>query len=198
MQIFRQLAALAAPLALAACVAPIGPVEVTRFHQADALDMLGHGTIAVEAAPGMDPKSLELQTYERAVEHELVRIGYQEAPAGTATQIAEVRLRRSSFMPARQGSPVSVGGGASVGSYGSGVGLGIGIDLSGSGSEQVTTELGVMIKDSVSGRTLWEGRARFTVSAKAPLAQTSLGAPKMAAAMFGDFPGNDGETVEVK
>ena len=198
MQIFRQFAAYAAPLALAACVAPIGPVEVTRFHAPEAASRLGHGTIAVEAAPGMDPKSLELATYERAVAHELVRLGYDEAAEGTGDQVALVRLKRASFKPGRAGGPVSVGGAAGTGSYGSGVGLGLAIDLSGSSGEQVTTELGVMIKDRASEQTIWEGRASFIVSAKSPLAQTTLGAPKMAEALFQDFPGNDGETVEVK
>jgi hypothetical protein len=183
---------------LSGCATPIGPVEVTRFHAPEAADKLGHGPIAIEAAPGMDPKSLEIQAYERAVARELVRLGYEEAPAGTAGQVALVRLRRTSFKPGREGGPVSVAVGGGTGSFGSGAGVGVGIDLSGPPPEQVTTALGVMIRDRTSDKTIWEGRARFTVSAKAPLAQTSLGAPKMAAALLKDFPGNNGETVEVK
>lgn len=183
--------------ALSACATPIGPVEVTRFHQPAASGQLGHGTIAIEAAPGMDPNSLELQSYERAVARELVRIGYAEAGGGSGGQVALVRIKRTSFRPER-GSPVSVGVGGSTGSYGSGVGLGVGIDLSGPPPEQITTELGVMIKQRASGETIWEGRANFTVRADAPLAQSQLGAAKMAAALFGDFPGASGETVEVK
>lgn len=182
-------------VALSACATPIGPVEVTRFHQPAASGLLGRGTIAIEAAPGMDPNSLELQSYERAVARELVRIGYAEV--GTGNQVALVRVKRTSFRPER-GSPVSVGIGGSTGSYGSGVGLGVGIDLSGPPPEQITTELGVMIKERVSGETIWEGRASFTVRADAPLAQSQLGAAKMAEALFSDFPGTNGETVEVK
>ena len=55
-----------------------------------------------------------------------------------------------------------------------------------------------MIQDRASGQTIWEGRAGFTVQADAPLATTSLGAPKMAAALFQDFPGRNGETIQVK
>jgi hypothetical protein len=184
--------------ALSGCATPVGPVEVTRFHRPDATQQLGHGMIAIEAAPGMDPDSLEIRSYERAVARELVRVGYTEAPAGAGDQVALVRVRRATFHPDREGSPVRVGGAASTGSYGSGVGLGIGIDLSGAPHDQVTTELGVMIRERGSGQTIWEGRARFTVRADAPLAQTQLGAAKMAQAMFQDFPGNNGETVEVK
>jgi hypothetical protein len=192
------LAAIAlATSALSSCATPIGPVEVTRFHLPEAGAQLGHGAIAIEAAAGMVPNSLELQSYERAVARELVRIGYAETGVGTGDQVALVRVKRTSFKPER-GSPVTVGGGASVGSYGSGVGVGIGVDLSGPPPEQVTTELGVMIKERASGKAIWEGRASFTVRADAPLAQSSLGAAKMAQALFGSFPGNSGETVEVR
>lgn len=188
-----------AALALAGCATPIGPVEVTRFHQPSALQQLGQGTITVEAAPGTDPKSLELASYRSAVSRELVRIGYTVVESGPAGQVALVRLDRSNFKPDAARSPVSVGVGGSTGSYGSGVGVGIGINLGGGGSRsQVVTRLGVMIQDKASSQTIWEGRASFAVGASAPLAQSSLAAPKMAAALFQEFPGNDGETVEVK
>jgi len=57
--------------------------------------------------------------------------------------------------------------------------------------------MSVMIRDRVSGQSLWEGRAQFGVRADAPLAQTSLGAAKMAQALFRDFPGRSGETITV-
>ena len=40
--------------ALTACATPLSPVEVTRFHLPD-VARLGHGTLAVVAAPGADP-----------------------------------------------------------------------------------------------------------------------------------------------
>lgn len=185
-------------LALSGCVAPIGPVEVTRFHQPAAADRLGRGTISIEAAPGTDPASLELSAYRSAVSRELVRLGYRQAVDGSGAQVALVRLERGTFMPGRNRSPVSVGVGGSTGSYGSGVGLGIGLNLGGGPKEQMDTQLGVMIKDRASNETIWEGRARFTVPANAPEAQSQLAAPKMASALFSGFPGNNGETVEVK
>ncbi|HEX7712288.1 MAG TPA: DUF4136 domain-containing protein [Sphingomonadaceae bacterium] len=191
-------AVLLGALALSGCATPTGPVEVTRFHRAEAEAQLGHGTISVEPAPGLDPNSLEIQSYERAVARELVRLGYTEAPAGAGAQIALIRIERTTFQPERNRNPVSVGGGASTGSYGSGIGLGIGIDLSGRPPAQVATRLGVMIRERASDTTLWEGRASFTVRADAPLAQTQLGAAKMAEAMFRAFPGNNGETVDVQ
>jgi hypothetical protein len=182
-------------LALPACVAPVGPVEVTRFHVRDA--PFGRGPIAVVPAPGMPDTSLELRTYQSAVARELVRIGYADQ-ASNGAQVAEVRLMRRTWQPGRERGPVSVGLGAGGGSYGGGVGMGVGIDLSGPPKAQTETELGVMIKDRASGRTLWEGRALFVVRADSPLAQTDLGAAKLAEALFRGFPGNSGETILVK
>lgn len=187
-----------AALALAGCVAPTGPVEVTRFHAAD-ISALGKGTIAVEPAPGQDGASLEWKTYQAAVQRQLTLLGYVEAPAGAISgQVAELRLGRSTYRPERAGSPLSVGVGGSTGSYGSGLGVGIGINLSPRPAEQVETMLGVMIKDRTSKQTLWEGRASFTVRASSPLADTALGAAKMAEALFKGFPGQSGETIAVK
>lgn len=183
---------------LGGCVAPVGPVEVTRFHDPALIDRAARGAIAVEAAPGMDASSLELRSYQAAVARQLVTLGYRESNAGTAGQVALVRITRQAFRPGRNGSPVSVGVGGGTGGYGSGVGMGIGLDLSGPPAEQVTTELGVQIRDRASNKTLWEGRASFTVRASSPLADTQLGAAKMAEALFAGFPGNSGETIEVK
>ncbi len=186
----------AAPLALAlsACVAPTGPVEVTRFHVPEVARL--SGTIAVAPAPGMDPASLELRTFQAAVGRELQRVGYRET--GDGAQVAEVRLERRTLQAARTRSPVSVGVGGSTGSYGSSVGMGLGIDLSGPPPAMTETLLGVMIRDRASGKVLWEGRASFAVRASSPLANTALGAAEMARALFSNFPGNSGETVLVK
>lgn len=181
-------------LALSACVAPTGPVEVTRFHVPEVAQL--SGAVAVEAAPGMDPASIELRTFEGAVGRELQRLGYREDAAGA--QVAEVRLERRTVRPDRSGSPVSVGLGGSTGSYGSGLGLGVGINLSGPPPEMTETLLGVMIRDRASRKVLWEGRASFAVRATSPLATTALSAAEMARALFSGFPGNSGETVLVK
>ena len=182
---------------LAGCVAPTGPVEVTRFHVPD-VSALGKGTISVEPAPGMDGASIEWRTYQMAVQRQLTLIGYTGAAAGTGAQVAELRFTRGTYQPDRSGSPVSVGVGGSTGSYGSGLGVGIGINLSPKPAAQVETTLGVIIKDRASGQALWEGRASFAVRASSPLASTTLGAGKLAEALFQGFPGQSGETIEVK
>ena len=190
------LAAVLAGTMLAGCVAPVGPVQVTRFHAPD-VSPLGKGAIAVEAAPGSDPASLEWQTYSAAVTRQLILLGYTEAKPGSGGQVALVKLSRRTLAPPGS-SPVSVGVGGSTGSYGSGVGLGVGINLSPKPAAEIATDLSVSIRDRASGATLWEGRATFVVSGKSPLATTALGAPKMSEALFAGFPGQSGETIEVK
>jgi hypothetical protein len=182
---------------LSGCVAPVGPVEVTRFHVADT-GLLGRGSIAVEPAPGMSGDGLEFRTYAAAVARQLKLVGYGEQPGGGSEQVASLRVERRVFRPSRNGGPVSVGVGGGTGSYGSGVGVGIGLDLSGPPPEQAETMLAVTIRNRRTGQSLWEGRSSFTVRADSPLANTQLGAAKMAEALFQGFPGRSGETIQVR
>ncbi|EJU13572.1 hypothetical protein LH128_08139 [Sphingomonas sp. LH128] len=201
MRTLPALLALTAALALNACVAPVGPVEVTRFHAPD-MSRLGRGTIRVEPALGQ-ADNLEFRTYAAAVARELTRIGYTEPLPGQAAsaQIALLTLERNTYQPQRSNSPVSVGVGGGTGGYGSGVGLGIGFDLSGKPKEQVETRVFVSIRDRAAAPTataLWEGRAGFVVRGDSPLAQAPLGSAKVAEALFKGFPGQSGETIQVK
>lgn len=198
MKELRLIPLMAGLMALAGCVTPVGPVEVTRFHVED-VTPLGKGTIAVIAPPGTDGAALEWQTYRGAVLHQLIRAGYSEAPAASSNQVAQVRLTRSTLQPdGSRSGPVSVGVGGTAGSHGTGVGLGVGINLSPGQRSQVATDLAVSIHERVSGKVLWEGRASFTVGSASPLAATGLAAPKMAEALFRDFPGISGETIEIR
>lgn len=183
--------------ALSGCATPVGPVEVTRFNDPVALQRIGRTTISVEAAPGTPTDSLELRTYQAAVGRELVKLGYAEVSGGAGALVAQVRVDKAVSQPTRR-SPVSVGVGGGTGGYGSGVGVGIGLNLSGPPPQEVTTQMHVMMRERMTNAVVWEGRASFTVRADSTLAQAPLGAAKMAEAMFAGFPGNSGETVEVK
>lgn len=189
----------AAVLALAGCVAPVGPVEVTRFS-APAADLAAKGTVSVEPAAGQDANSLEFRAYAGAVAQELAALGYREPLPGAApsSRVAVLDIARQTWQPERSRNPVSVGVGGSTGGYGSGLGVGLGFDLSGPPPAQVETRLHVVLRDRASASPVWEGRAAFMVRADSPLAQTSLGAAKMAQALFKDFPGHSGETIYVK
>lgn len=190
-----------ATLSLAACATPQGPVEVTRFVDPAGASRLGQGTVFVESAPGAID-GLEAAPYKAAVAAELVRLGYRESDRAGARQIAQVNVSR--FVETAEGrrSPVSVGVGGSTGSYGSGVGLGIGINLGGGGGPQTGTQLAVTLRDSRASATgapnLWEGRADIRTGDRSPLAERTANAQALAAALFRDFPGRSGETVQVK
>ena len=191
------LAPLAAALLLAGCAQTyVSPVSVTRFLGNQPAG-LGHGPIAVRAAPGM-ANSLEFAPYWQAVSAELTRLGYQVVPGNEAAQVAEVRVERAVEQPGRRRNPVSVGVGGATGSYGSGLGLGLGIDLSGPPPAVADTRMGVTIRDGAGGQPLWEGRAEFSASANSRYGSAQAAAAKMAAALFAGFPGHSGETVEVR
>lgn len=191
---------LAPLLALAACATPQGPVEVTRFVDPAGAARLGQGTVFVETAPG-SPDGLEAAPYKAAVAAELTRLGYRETNRAEASQIAQVRIERyAGRADAPRRSPVSVGVGGSTGTYGSGVGVGVGINLGSLGSSKTftTSELGVTLRDAGGGQNLWEGRANLEAGDKSPLADRARNAQALAAALFRDFPGRSGETVQVK
>ena len=201
-QLFRNsfLALGVAGLASCASIPGPSPVEVTRFHDAATLPAAEAGTVFIASAPGEGDSSLELSPYKSAVARELSRLGYSETSADQAMYVAQVSA--DSFRIGEDGGkrgPVSVGVGGSTGSFGSGVGLGIGINLGGGGSrERVGHEMRVMIRNSETNQTIWEGRAEFTASPKSEFASPARSAPVLAEALFSEYPGNNGETVKVK
>ena len=189
---------LAAALSLAGCTTPVGPVEVTRFVAPERAAQLGTGRIFVESAPGAEGDGLALTPYKAAVAAELRSLGYSESDRAGAGQIAEVSLERYVLSAGGRRSPVSVGVGGSTGSYGSGVGVGIGINLGGGEKDRLGTQLGVTIRDKASGESIWEGRADFQPPENSPLARGQANAQTVASALFREFPGNNGETIEVE
>jgi len=188
----------ATALTLAGCTTPPGPVEVTRFVAPDRMAQLGQGSIFVESAPGSEADSLELSAYKAAVAGELRRLGYSESTRDGAGQVAQITLARYVVGSGGRRSPVSVGVGGSTGSYGSGVGVGIGINLGGGQKDRLGTELAVTIRDKASGQSIWEGRADFQAPENSPLARGTANAQTVASALFREFPGNNGETIEVE
>jgi len=187
-------------LAGCATTAPAGPVEVTRFHNTAALAQVGAGTIFVETAQGDERQALELSAYKREVLQRLLALGYRETSRAEADHIAQVALERYTIEPEQdRRGPVSVGVGGSTGSFGSGVGLGLGINLGGGGKkERVGSEISVRIRDAETQQSLWEGRASLAVGLDSPLAKPTANAAIIADALFHDFPGNDGETIEIE
>lgn len=183
---------------VAGCATPsyYSPVEVTRFAASEQ-PSARVGPIGLRAAPGEDAGSSEYAAFQAAVRDQMAEQGFQIA-GDNAPYVALINVER--YVVARDGrrSPVSVGGGGSVGSFGSGVGLGVGIDLSGRRADEIITELSVNIRPSAGGTAIWEGRARFTATDNSDYADLTRAAQRMARALFSDYPGNSGETVEIR
>ncbi len=192
--------AMACLLAGCATTPPTGPVQVTRFHDADAMAQLGASTVFIESAPSAKAEGLALAPYKAAVAQELSKLGYSEAAHSDAAVIAQVRVEHFTLGDERrERGPVSVGVGGSTGSYGSGVGLGIGINLGGGKSQQrLGTKLSVTLRRAEDNVALWEGRAELAVGSKSALAEPAANAPAVAEALFRNFPGGNGETIEVE
>jgi Domain of unknown function (DUF4136) len=180
-----------AVLSLSACAIPTGPVEVTRFNRAAEGYSYGSGSYAVRS----DGDTLMMSPYLAAVAREMQRIGYSEKNSQSDV-IAELKVDVDKSEVNRQ-SPVSVGVGGGTGGYGrSGVGLGVGINLGGKGM-RVRTTLSVKLLRRSDNLVIWEGRAEQSADAKSPAAQPGIAASKLAAALFKDFPGKNGETISV-
>jgi hypothetical protein len=190
----------AAALALSACATQpfTGPVQITRFV-ADNPAGLGQGTIAI-TFPEEVANANARSAFATAVSAELTRLGYtvvaEGAPAG---QIASIRTSRTPIaaMVENRRGPVNVGVGGQTGGFGSGVGMGVGINLGG-GREgaNANTELSVRI-GRADGTTLWEGRAQMATGVKSPFSQIDASARTLAAGLFRDFPGGNGESVTI-
>lgn len=189
---------LLAALALAASPALAAPVEVTRFHTPDSITTLGRSAVAVVAAPGTDPNSLETRVWLQAIQAELAALKFGTATPGAADAVAEVRVEREVQRAERQRGPVSVGVGGSTGGWNSGVGVGLGFNLGGGPKARVYTRLVVVIRSRATGLSLWEGRAENVEREKAKEAAVDQAAPRLAHALFSGFPGTSGATITVK
>lgn len=189
---------LGSAMALSACATTpyTGPVEVTRFVAASPAG-LGQGTIAV-AFPDAISNLAARAAFAQAVSAELSRLGYTVVPEGSpAGQTATIRTTRGpvAAAPVDRRGPVSVGVGGSAGNFGSGLGMGVGVNLGGGReSPDAVTTLEVRITRAGT-ETLWEGRAQIATGVKSPYSQTETSARTLAAGLFKDFPGGNGETV---
>lgn len=194
--------AAAAALALWGCATTpfTGPVEVTRFVAPSAAG-LGRGTIAITFPDEVSNPAVRTAIAD-AVRTELTRLGYTVAAEGVpAAQTAAIRTRREPIAaaPVERRGPVNVGIGAGGGSFGGGgfggAGLGVGINLGG-GREGPAANTTLELRITRTGaETLWEGRAEMATGVKSPYAQPAVAARTLAAGLFRDFPGGNGETV---
>ena len=178
------------------------PAEAIRYHLGQPIP---RGTVQVQplTADGQ-PASLEYRTYAAAVEAELLRNGYTLAQPGVFPDfVGVVSFRRGTELGPPRQSPFSIGlgvGGADFGrrsAVGGGVGVGLPIG-GGRATELVVSELQVTLKRRVDQSPIWEGTSRAAADVRSPDSATPALAQRLARALFTDFPGQSGRTIEIR
>ncbi|HZV18464.1 MAG TPA: hypothetical protein VFF84_07245 [Sphingobium sp.] len=170
-----------------------GRVDAAQFVADDAGDALGHGPIAVVAAPEEGSAAQapgDRAYYEAAVIDQLVKAGYDTtAPNPDGGQVAELRIVREILVPPEaKRKPVSGEGMVGVSNRGTMTGMAIAVDLSKPKKALVSTRLEARLRDRVTGKALWEGRAEIaTREGDAKWTDQAI-AGRLAAALFAHFP----------
>lgn len=184
-------------LALAGCAAQMPETRVTRFHLGQPI---APGHVVVEPRDPTLAKDLEFQSYARAVQGELDRLGFSIAPDLAKSELVAVTEVKRYWQPVGAArSPLTIGLGG--GSFGGGLGVGGGISFPVGKPKQrmdVVTELGIQLKRRSEGTVIWEGRAQTAARDGTPYAAPQAAVSRLAAALFKDFPGQSGQTITVK
>lgn len=190
-----RLSALALTTLAAACATTAPPAQVTRFHLNQPI---AHGAISLRPLDPAKADTLEFRSYAAAVSGELTRLGFTSAPtAAQAEQIVTIDVTRGirpSPVPPRSPLTIGIGGGSFGGNVGIGIGTSFGVGKKQSNDVAVTT-LSVQIRRASDESVVWEGRA---VGQAGSAASPDDEVRRLATALFRDFPGPSGKTVEVK
>jgi hypothetical protein len=177
--------------------------RVTRFHLGQPI---APGEVTVEPRDPTLANDLEFQSYARAVQGELGRLGFSIAPNLTKSEIVAVTEVQRSWRPVGEArrSSVSIGlGGGGGGGWGGGTSVGLGGSVSfpvGKPRQRmdVLTQLSVQLKRRSEGTVIWEGRAETVARDGTPQASPQAAVSKLASALFQGFPGVSGQTITVK
>jgi hypothetical protein len=163
--------------------------DVVRFHTNQPIN---RGTLfIVPADPGM-ANSLEFRTHAESVAVEMRRLGFQTVPdAGQAQYIATLDITQSDgTVLMRPGMSVGVPIGPTV--------IAAPVGRGARSQTERTSTVGVQIQRQADGVKIWEGRASKTATAGTQEATLTWAVPALAGALFKDFPGTPGATVQVR
>lgn len=186
-------------LLLSGCVTPVGPTEVRRFHAIENAAAATSQRIAVIPSERFTGGDLEFRVYAQAVESALAAQGYTVVAASASPdQLAMVDYSSQARRVENRRGPVSVGVGGGTGGFRTGLGGGLGLNLGGGSSERVFADMRITIEQASDRARLWEGEASGEAKQGSPEAETRTFAAKLVNAMFTNFPGESGESFEVK
>lgn len=168
-----------------------GRIQAAHFAASGpAAAALGHGSIAVQSAPGSMTVGTEDAAFQSAVAGELARAGYRtDMGVSGPGQVAELVISHALVQPPEPPhSPISGEVEAGGGGRYSGVGVAIGIDLTKPRGALIATRLDARIRDSATHELLWEGHADVVTRDRDRHWSTPVLASRLAAALFKDFP----------
>jgi hypothetical protein len=186
--------AVALGLALAAC-STTPTANVLRFHQNQPIS---RGSVYIRPANPQMANSLEFQTQSNAVAAELRRNGFEPVtnPAmAQFTAVVDVQTTERMGPPRQSNVSVGIGGGFTRGNVGMGGSVQLPVGSAPPPNVETTTTLSVTLVGNPGNQAVWEGRASLDTQ---PGGQrgTPL-TPVLAQALFRDFPGPAGQTVQV-
>ena len=172
----------AAMLVLSACSNNLY-ADVTRFHTNQPIT---RGTLAVVPIDPAMANSLEFRTHAETVAVQMRRLGYSTGlPSGQADYIATLDITQTDSL----GNVTRPGGATAPPAP---------VDGSRRNPALLTTTLFVKIQRRADGAQIWEGRATKQVNTGDSLAAATNGVPALAEALFREFPGTPGVTVQVR
>lgn len=180
---------LALMLALGACSSSNQYAEVARFHTNQPIN---RGTLAIVPADPAVADSLEFRTHAETVAIEMRRLGFTTGlPADQVQYVATVDITQSDGQTVvRAGTSVGV----PIGPIDVGLPVGRGPRVA---TNRATT-LSVQIRRTSDNQMVWEGRATTEAAAGSADATLTAAVPRLAGALFQDFPGTPGATVNVR
>lgn len=192
----RLVTAIATGLALALAACSTTPTaNVLRFHQNQPI---GRGAVYMRPADAQMANSLEFQAQANAVGTELRRNGFEPVASPGAAQftaVIDVRTTERMGPPRQSNVSVGIGGGFTRGNVGMGGSVQLPVGSAPPPNVETTTTLSVTLLQNPGTQAVWEGRASLDTAANGQRG-TAL-TPILAQALFKDFPGPSGRTVQV-
>ena len=176
-------------IALSACGRNNIYADVARFHTNQPIN---RGTLFIQPSDPALANNLEFRTHSESVAVEMRRQGFQTVPAAAQAQyIATLDITQSDGQTlVRAGSSVGVPVGP--------VGVNLPVGRGPQATTQRATTVSVQLKRATDSAVLWEGRATKEAAPGTQEATLTWAVPALAGALFRDFPGTPGATVNVR